>query len=338
VELRALEQPEVSCELEQDDIGTFPGVSLFTKRGADCIRHTAVYIPRQVSASGGKINVVLWLHGFYVEDHKFLFHNDPVRIREQVRDSNKDVVLISPWLGYEFATRHSFAGNYSVRDLATPKWGERYLNEVLGAISDLQAGGSRSAPPLELGNLVIACHSAGGAAMRNLVGSLGKYESKLRACWGFDCLYGANTEPDDATFWYRWLSRSNDRMLEIVYGPSTLPQSVKLDLMARGIATAEGDKAEPRRRKLENLRVTVGHYDLFSAFGQTVRVNDLDPALVDRLVVPRAADMAAIDDKKAGHGAFLQLAITNVRKAFPFPDDIHYLIARDGFLDRLSKG
>jgi hypothetical protein len=326
----------VPCELEQTDVGTFPGVTLFTKRGAQCIRHTAIYIPRK-SAASGKINVVLWLHGFYVEDHRFLFHHDPARIREQVRDSNKDVVLVAPWLGHEFATRHSFAGNYSVKDLATPKWGKRYLNEVLEAISDFRAAGSRSPLPLEVDSLVIACHSAGGTAMRNLVGSLGKYEPSLRACWGFDCLYGANAEPDDATFWYRWLSKSNGRTLDIIYGPSTLPQSVKLDLMARGFATAEGDKAEPRRERLENLRVTVGLYGVFPAFGQMVGVNDLDPAFVDRFMIPRVADVAAIDTGKARHGEFLRMAISNVRKAVPFPEDIHYMIARDGLLDRLSR-
>ena len=47
--------------------------------------------------------------------------------------------------------------------------------------------------------------------MRNLVGSLGKYQSNLRACWGFDCLYGANAKPDDATFWYQWLSDQTPR-------------------------------------------------------------------------------------------------------------------------------
>jgi hypothetical protein len=31
------------------------------------------------------------------------------------------------------------------------------------------------------------------------------------------------------------------------------------------------------------------------------------------------------------------MAIANVRKALRFPKDIHYIIARDGFLDRLSK-
>jgi len=123
----------VRCELEQDDdIGTFPGVTLFTKSTAHCIKPTAVYFAPNHGMSGNVLNVVLWLHGFYVRDHKFLFRNDRARIRDQVRRCGKDVVLIAPFLGFEYPVDDThFAGNYSVKDLATPKWGERYLNEVL---------------------------------------------------------------------------------------------------------------------------------------------------------------------------------------------------------------
>ncbi len=173
--------------------------------------------------------------------------------------------------------------------------------------------------------------------MRNLVGSLGKYQSNLKACWGFDCLYDGSGPPDHATFWYRWLSGPNARPLYIIYGPDTLPQSVKLDLTGRGLATPEGNKAEPRRPALKNLNVSIGHYDAFPAFGQMVKVNDLDPSFVDRFMIPPTADGAPSMHKSWPQGKFLGQAITNVREAFPFPKDIHYMIARGGFLDRLSK-
>ncbi|MEY9702513.1 hypothetical protein ABIF50_004965 [Bradyrhizobium diazoefficiens] len=260
------------------------------------------------------------------------------RLREQVRDSGKDVVLIAPFLGYEYAVGDTFAGNYNVSDLATASWGERYLEEVLGALARFLGLSSTSIPQLQIGKLIIACHSGGGNGMRNLVGNLGKYQGKLTACWGFDCLYGANARPDDATFWYQWLSGQSGRALEIVYGPSTLPQSVKLDLIGRGLATADGNQAQPQRPALKNLSVRVGHYDLFPAFGQMVRVNDLDPAYVDRFMIPQVADQPRLHHKPAPqHGEFLQGAISNVRSAFPFPKDIHYMIARGGFFSRLSK-
>ena len=327
----------MACELEQDDIGTFPGVTLFTKRTARCIKPTAVYFPPRHAVSSKKLDVVLWLHGYYVKDHKFLFHGDPARIREQVRDSGKDVVLIAPFLGYEYSVGDNVAGNYNVNDLATLKWGERYLDQIIAAISKFETPDAEPAPLLQIGKLVIACHSGGGNGMRNLVGSLGKYQSNLAACWGFDCLYGAHANPDDATFWYQWLSGPNASALEIIYGPSTLPQSVKLHLMGRGLATADGNRAEPSRPAVNNLSVSIGHYDVFLAFGELVKVADLDPNYVDGFMMAAEPGGAALKHKGKPHGEFLQRAIKNVRDAFPFPNGIHYMIARGGFLSRLSR-
>ena len=325
----------MACDLEADDVGTFPGLTLFTKRDARCIKPTAVYFPPKHLASSKKLDVVIWLHGFYVKDHKYLVRGDPAKIREQVRDSGKDLVLIAPFLGYEYAVGDAVAGNYSVADLATPKWGERYLDEILAAISQFQTPDVKPPPLLQVGKLVIACHSGGGNGMRNLVGSLGKYQSNLTACWGFDCLYGASSHPDDATFWYNWLSRANTSTLDIIYGPSTLSQSVKLYLMGHGLATAEGNKAEPARPAMNNLSVTVGHYGAFPAFGQMVKVNDLDPAYVDGVMM--SVKPGGMPKAKKPAGEFVQAAIKNVRDAIAFPSGIHYIIARDGFLSRLSK-
>jgi hypothetical protein len=327
----------VSCELEEDDIGTFPGVTLFTKPDAHCIKPTAVYFPPKHAASSKKLDVVLWLHGFYVKDHKFLFRSDPARIREQVRDSGRDVVLIAPFLGFEYAVGDSVAGDYDIKDLATPRWGERYLDQIVAAISQFQTPNVKPPSLLQIGKLVIACHSGGGNGMRNLVGSLGKYQSSLTACWGFDCLYGASANPDDATFWYQWLSGPNASALDIIYGPSTLPQSVKLHLMGLGLATAEGNRAEPSRPAVNNLNVSIGHYDVFPAFGQMVKVDDLDPTYVDGFMIPAEPGGAALKHKGKQHGEFLQRAINNVRDAFPFPKGIHYMIARGGFLSRLNR-
>lgn len=333
-----------TCELEQKDVGSFPGVTLFTTRQAPGMRPTAVYLPPKHATAATKFDVIIWLHGFYVRDHEYLFRNDPARLREQVRDSGKDVVLVAPFLGYEYAVGDTFAGNYSVKDLASAKWGERYLDEILGALAKFVApvastgNGTRSIPQLQVGKLIIACHSGGGSGMRNLVGSLGKYQPNLSACWGFDCLYGAKAQPDDATFWYQWLSGQSTCALEIVYGPTTLSQSVKLDLVGRGLATVDGNRPPSPRPALKNLTVSVGHYDAFPAFGQMVRVNDLDPAFVDRFMIPQVADKPPLGHKPAArNGEFLKQAIANVRGAFPFPKDIHYMIARGGFYGRLSR-
>jgi hypothetical protein len=112
---------------------------------------------------------------------------------------------------------------------------------------------------------------------------------------------------------------------------------VKLDLMGRGLATPQGDRAEPPLPALNNLNVNIGHYDAFPAFGQMVKVNDLDPAFVDRFMIPPMPAPDWAPRQHQPHGQFLQQAIANVTTAFPFPKGIHYMIARGGFLSRLSK-
>lgn len=330
-------------ELEKKKTNVFPGTTLFSKGETAGMKPTAVYLPPHHDAKATKLDVVIWLHGFLVKDQVSLFHDDPSKLREQVRDSGRDVVLIAPFLGYEYLDNNKkFTGHYDVKDLATPNWGERYLDEILGALAlalaNVPGAGATSPPQLQVGKLIIACHSGGGRAMRNLVGSLGKYQPQLKACWGFDCLYGATAQPDDATFWYQWLSGQDGRALEIVYGPSTLPQSVKLDLIGRGLATNDGDRAQTPRPPLKNLRVTVGHYGKLPKLKEMNEVDEPDPAFVDRFMIPQVADLPPLQHApKPQPGDFLHHAITNVRRAFPFPEDIHYMIARNGFFKRLKN-
>ena len=324
------------CELQQDHVKTFPGLTLFSKPGSHCMKPTGVYLPDKHVATKNALDVVLWLHGWYVTSHKQLFHSDDASVRQQVLSSGKDVVLVAPFLGTKRGKDDPHA-DYDVSDLKTAKWGELYLNEVLKALARFQ---NPSSPPnLDINSLVIASHSGGGEGMRYLVGTLGKYQAKLKECWGFDCLYHTSTTPvpDDATFWYNWLQGKDARPLYIVYGPSTLPQSVKLDLMGRGIATSLGNKADPPGPKINDLHVSIGHYDAFPFAGQMVQVKNID-ALVDDLMSksPPGATRPA-KPAKAKDGDFVKQAANNLSANFAFVYDIHYFIARSGFLSRLRN-
>lgn len=323
------------CELEQDSVKTFPGLTLFSKRGT-CMKPTGVYLPPKHVDTKNALNVVLWLHGWYVTDHKQLFHSDEARVRQQVLSSSKDAVLIAPFLGRRSHKVKTDEDNYDVSDLKTAKWGERYLNEVLAALARFQ--NKDNPPKLDIKNLAIACHSGGGEGMRYLVGTLGKFQASLKECWGFDCLYGENPVPDDATFWYQWMLGKEARPLHIVYGPSTLPQSVKLDLMGRGKATPKGDKADPPGRKISDLHVSLGHYEAFPFAGQLVKVNNID-ALVDDLMTrpPLPPPKGTRSAKPTKPRNFVEQAADNLSANFAFVFDIHYFIARSGFLSRLSN-
>src|SRR5262249_9315295 len=51
-----------------------------------------------------------------------------------------------------------------------------------------------------------ACHSGGGELMREVTGHLGDDESKLKECWGFDCMYSSG---DTYGVWVQGLPKVN---------------------------------------------------------------------------------------------------------------------------------
>jgi hypothetical protein len=71
------------------------------------------------------------------------------------------------------------------------------------------------------------------------------------------------------------------------------------------------------------------------AFGQVIRVNDLDPVFVDEFMTSALPSGVSSEKKAMESGDFLRQMIRNARD-FPFPEDIHYMIARGGFLSRLG--
>lgn len=311
----------MACQLELDTIKTFPGQTLFSSAKSNCLKPTSVYVSAKHADTDNALDVVLFLHGFYVKNLKFLFHSDPTRLREQVRDSGKDVVLIAPFLGYEYADGDTFAGDYSVKGLAETDFGERYLDEVLAAMAAFR--NPTSPPDLTVRSLTIAGHSGGGAGIRNLYGNLGKYRAQLKECWGLDCLYGMKASPDDATFWHDAMLKSDAVPLYFFYGPSTIRQSVKLDLMGRGLANSLGDMADPpTHMPIANLHVEIG---------QAV-VGDIDKLMFPTPFKPKPVPKGA----KPARGEYAATAASNLRSKVRFNDDIHYIIARDFLLARLK--
>jgi hypothetical protein len=123
--------------------------------------------------------------------------------REGVNASGKNVILVAPTLG-----PRSQEGW-----LTNPGGFDRYLNQVITALSTYGPYKSMQ-QPLTMGNIILACHSGGGRVMRLLVSLSDRAVSKVRECWGFDCLYGKAI--DDS--WLKW-AKDNPRVtLYIHYG------------------------------------------------------------------------------------------------------------------------
>jgi len=248
------------CELEidTDDPKKSPGLTLYTnlykykgknvkpKGDTKCFgKDVGVYIPPACLNSsnkllGAQLSVVLWLHGMDVRDPVDFFRNNRSDVRDQVRKSGIAVVVIVPHLGHRFWGTDKATGEAVAEGdtLSLGDFGGKALDEVLAGLN-AKAGGS--APKLTIKNLVIACHSGGGAVMRQLAKAIGNFDKKLNACWGFDCLYSRG----DAKFWYDWV-KENDVPLYIVFGNTTMCQSIWLYSMKNGRADAGTTKEKAK--------------------------------------------------------------------------------------------
>ena len=194
-----------ACQLKEDTkfhitAGDHTLYSESTEKGTDCTKRapgynpTAVYIPAKHNAKAVDLNVILWMHGFYVTDHKNIFSPakdmDPM-LRESVskacEDSGKDVVLIAPYLGHRWMVPGKDGKYHATGDDLGLKIGvQPYLDDILDQIANELYPGSK----LSLKNLIIAGHSAGGGLMQDATKTMDqKYLEKLKECWGFDCMY-----------------------------------------------------------------------------------------------------------------------------------------------------
>jgi hypothetical protein len=155
---------------------------------------TAVYIPAKHNAKATDLNVILWMHGYYVTDHRNIFSpdkdHDP-KLRENVskacEDSGKDVVLIAPYLGHRWMVTGDDGLHHGTGDNLGLKRGvQAYLEDILDQIAQELYPGSK----LRIKNLVIAGHSAGGGLMQDATKTMDeKFLEKLKECWGFDSMY-----------------------------------------------------------------------------------------------------------------------------------------------------
>jgi hypothetical protein len=292
---------------------------------------TGVYLPPGVDLDRGYVDIVLYLHGYFVKNIQQLFNSDPAWIRNAVLNSHKQVALVAPYLG----KGEQGGGTYSVRDL-TGNWGELYINDVLNALvppaipkPDLMNSRIGLIPRLRLGKLIIACHSGGGAGMRNLVNALGRYKAHLAECWGFDCLYGVKASPDDANFWYDWVVNKKGCPLYVSFGPSTVFESVKLYLMKKGLATGEGARRNVDAPETSSIDVQIGI--------STSR------SLDDLMGLPKLleATRQKPGSPQSHDGSFVYKAAENLatRAGWPPVNErmaLHYGIASGGLEDRLA--
>jgi hypothetical protein len=342
--LSASQQPkacDMQCKLAEEKQQVWPGRTFTTTSVSGGMLPAAVYMPPIHNGSATMLNVLLFLHGWYVPSKVAIINSDNCRPCEQIINSGKDVILVAPWLGYKSGPGKD-NGVLQTDNFANTMYGQLFLKAILDALP-AAAGGPAS---LDIKNLILACHSGGGVAMRNVVATLGGFKAKLRECVGLDCLYTRGKD-GDANFWFDRAKESGASPAFFFFGPSTIPESIKLYLMAKGRADALGNERNPAGPAQDNLLVRPGHISSFMYGGAATNVSNYIDNVVDDLIAQTSTAPGTTTTAKDGE--FVEHAVENFKARYIFPVDekdargrilsggIHYFIARAFLLERLRN-
>lgn len=180
---------------------------------------TGIYIPANYQPQQ-QVDLILYLHGFRsgfanvsIDGHWNRSRFPHFALREGVNASGKNVILVAPTLG-----PRSQAGK-----LIRQGGLDAYLDQVMIALKQYGPYQASAQTPV-VGNIILACHSGGGLPMRYLALSQQRYTSRIRECWGFDCLYNQG----DETLWAKWARSRPDAKLYIYFLSSTAARSRRL--------------------------------------------------------------------------------------------------------------
>ena len=197
-----------------------PGLSIYERivlggeAGAQPM--TGIFVPSGYRPQAA-VDLIIYFHGMKAPSgmplsatvRDYWSRRYPFQLREGLNESGKNAILVVPTLGpASEAGKLTRTGGFD--------W---YLEQILRALQ--QRGVLPAGQRAEIGNIVLACHSAGGKVLRALALMNHQSSPKIRECWGFDCLYGGL----DAKVWRQWASANPNARLFVYYLWSTEKQS-----------------------------------------------------------------------------------------------------------------
>jgi hypothetical protein len=233
---------------------------------------TGVFIPKGFTYPS-TIDVVLFFHGnkqqwSTIQDYWMPGGVHHIRLRQDVNDSGKQVILVAPTMGSNPGWSGDMTG-----DLDT-KGADDLLDDVMVILAGWDPHYINKDLP-KVGSIALAAHSGGGETLLRQTMLMKKYRGNIRACWGFDCTYdwaairklgtGSNAEN-----WIQWAVSRGDVENHFHYqkgsssDPNTDTETVALAIgaMASGKAPLPGKPGVSQ--KLPNVQVhpsADGHYD-----------------------------------------------------------------------------
>lgn len=155
------------------------------KGQAPVVPMTVVYAPAPKQL-GAQVNILLWFHGWKAELNKTVnlkgysagdYLNVPeFKFRDFIlKTSKRNFLLVFPTLGDK-----SGAGLLNKQTQA-----EAFLQQVLNGVR-----ANMNSKVTDIGKIVLAAHSGGGAIMSTMAGFGGIFD-KVREIWCVDCTYGS---------------------------------------------------------------------------------------------------------------------------------------------------
>lgn len=211
--------PPVRREAAPPQLSLYLPISLDVPRVDDPA--TGVFVPDHYRVDR-TIDLVVFLRGYDIKRPKAAtgvaaYWNSPRHpvlksflLREEVNKSGKNVILVVPPLG-PYAEAGKLADEGGLR---------AFLDRVADGLwrSGPHAGLPR-APQVR--HLILAAHSGGGVPLRRLArvaGSDAGLKEELKACWGFDSIYGVKDR--DAAFWAAWAQGHPGARVAMFYRPT----------------------------------------------------------------------------------------------------------------------
>lgn len=188
--------------------GTTHYVSIDLGHSGQAAPLTGIYVPEGFRP-GADVDVILFLHGHktgYEGGSKMAIDRywspatkPAAPLREAVRDSGKNVILVAPTLGL----RSEVSGLLESNAL------DGYLDRVLRELASTSSWQGRATPRLR--HLVLSAHSGGGIGMLKIVQRADKaIQNNLRECWGYDCFYNPGA---DKPGWPKWARENPDKTM-----------------------------------------------------------------------------------------------------------------------------
>lgn len=203
---------------------------------------TGIFVPDNYQPRS-TVDLIVYLHGHKVWENwnpmkpnmsiDAYWRLAPWPLREDVNQSQKNVILVAPTLGPKSQSgRLVQAGGF-----------DSFLDQVMAALKQYGPYNGSQTPP-SVGNIILACHSGGGLPMRQIAVNNNRYAIHIRECWGFDCTYFYG----DDTGWAQWARSHPHARLFMYYIPESRTEGLSLKLKNQQVPNVFVTGSTPRGR------------------------------------------------------------------------------------------